>query len=346
MKIAPLVRAFKRFPRFEHILVHTGQHYSPEMSDVFFRDLEIPSPDVFLNVGSGSHAQQTAEIMIRFEKTCLEKGPDAVLVVGDVNSTAGCALVAAKLGIPVIHVEAGLRSFDRRMPEEINRVVTDALSDYLFVTEPSGVQNLLKEGKRPEQIFEVGNVMIDSLRFAEGAIRKSTIMDKLDLKARSYALVTLHRPSNVDDLHNLQIVLDILTDIKSRMPVVFPIHPRTSKVISQNSLSFDGIICCDPLPYADFLSLMQSAAVVLTDSGGVQEETTYLNVPCLTMRSTTERPITVESGTNTLVHLDLPVILQELSNIVTGSYKKSAVSKLWDGQAASRIAEILNERLN
>lgn len=346
MKIAPLVRAFREYPRIKNILVHTGQHYSAEMSDVFFRDLEIPTPDVALNVGSGSHAAQTAEIMIRFEQACLEQKPDAVLVVGDVNSTAACALVAAKLHIPVIHVEAGLRSFDRTMPEEINRIVTDALSDVLFVTEESGMTNLLNEGKDRDQIFEVGNVMIDSLIHAEPAIRRSTILKRLELQEKGYALVTLHRPSNVDDRESLRTVLNILSEVRNKMPVIFPVHPRTSKSIQEHALSANGITCCEPLPYVDFLALERHAAVILTDSGGIQEEATYLGVPCLTMRANTERPVTVERGTNTLVDRDREKIVTLFVSVIDGEYKKGSVPPLWDGKAAFRMAAILNERLN
>jgi UDP-N-acetylglucosamine 2-epimerase (non-hydrolysing) len=346
MKIAPLVRAFREFPRIKNMLVHTGQHYSAEMSDVFFRDLEIPTPDIALNVGSGTHATQTAEIMVRFEQACIEQKPDAVLVVGDVNSTAACALVAAKLHIPVIHVEAGLRSFDRTMPEEINRLVTDALSELLFVTERSGVMNLLNEGKRSDQIFEVGNVMIDSLIYAEPAIRRSTILERMELKKKGYALVTLHRPSNVDDPESLRAIMKILSDVRAKMPVVFPVHPRTSKSIKEHQLPVDGITCCEPLPYVDFLALERHAAVLLTDSGGVQEETTYLGVPCLTMRPNTERPVTVETGTNTLVNRDREKIVELFGSIVDGNYKKGTVPPLWDGKAAFRMASIINERFN
>jgi UDP-N-acetylglucosamine 2-epimerase (non-hydrolysing) len=346
MKIAPLVRAFREFPRMKNMLVHTGQHYSAEMSDVFFRDLEIPTPDIALNVGSGTHATQTAEIMIRFEQACIEQKPDAVLVVGDVNSTAACALVAAKLHIPVIHVEAGLRSFDRTMPEEINRLVTDALSEVLFVTERSGVTNLLNEGKRRDQIFEVGNVMIDSLIYAEPAIRRSTILERMKLQKRGFALVTLHRPSNVDDPESLRMIMNMLTEVRAKMPVVFPVHPRTAKSIREHALPANGVTCCEPLPYVDFLALEHQAAVVLTDSGGIQEETTYLGVPCLTMRANTERPVTVEIGTNTLVNRDRKNIVKLFDSIIDGNYKKGTVPPLWDGKAAFRMATIINERFN
>lgn len=346
MKIAPLARAFSKMPSIDHKIVHTGQHYDEKMSDVFFRDLEIPTPDVFLGVGSGSHAQQTADIMIRFEKACHDLRPDAVLVVGDVNSTAACAMVAAKLVIPIIHVEAGLRSFDRAMPEEINRVVTDALSDQLFVTEESGVQNLMREGKRPDQIFKVGNVMIDSLIHAESAVNRSGILESMGVQGKGFAVATIHRPSNVDDPAALAKIVEILADISKRFPVVFPVHPRTSKALRESSFDLPGVLLCDPMPYTDFLALLKNAAVVLTDSGGVQEETTYLRVPCITLRTTTERPVTVEVGTNIVIGLDRTLLDECLTQVECKKYKKGTMPDLWDGHAAERIVSVIAETWN
>ena len=289
MKIAPLMAEYERYPEIEPTLVHTGQHYDTTMSQVFFRQLEIPEPDINLGVGSASDAAQTAEIMKRFELLLLTHRPDAVLVVGDVNSTIACALVAVKMGVKVAHVEAGLRSFDRTMPEEINRVLTDAVADYLFVTEPSGVENLKNEGIQDEKVFFVGNVMIDTLLRNLKKAAASTILDGLRLKERGYALITLHRPTNVDGPETLRRLLQVFEAIGCELPVVFPVHPRTRKNISAFNLSpLDGKVqLINPLGYLDFLKLMGSAKIVLTDSGGVQEETTILKVPCLTLRANT-----------------------------------------------------------
>jgi UDP-N-acetylglucosamine 2-epimerase (non-hydrolysing) len=336
VKAAPVLRAIER-RGIRQTLVHTGQHYDRNMSDVFFTQLEIPEPDVNLDVGSGSHAQQTSEIMRRFEPVVLEYKPDIVLVYGDVNSTVAAALVCSKLLIPVGHVEAGLRSFDRTMPEEINRVVTDRLSDLLFTPSEDADAHLLREGVAEENIHRVGNVMIDSLvRLLPAARRCSTngFPDRL-------ALVTLHRPSNVDDSKNLQEILDVLIKASQRIDIVFPVHPRTRQRIHDFGLHASRLHLVDPMPYIEFLALQTRAAVVITDSGGIQEETTYLGVPCLTVRENTERPVTVTLGTNILVGEDKNRLTAELKNVLDGKGKKGIVPPLWDGHTGDRIADIL-----
>ncbi len=359
MKIAPLMAAYQNFPEIKPVLVHTGQHYEASMSHLFFDQLQIPRPDVNLEVGSGSHAVQTAEIMRRFEPVIQEHNPDLVLVVGDVNSTIACALVAAKLGVQVAHVEAGLRSFDRRMPEEINRMLTDTISDYLFVSEPSGLENLRKEGVAEEKVFFVGNVMIDTLIRHLQIAKQSQIINHLDLNDKDYAVITLHRPANVDDPAVLEKFIIALEKISRQLPIVFPAHPRTKNNLArygllsrinqldpQRGIKADGgLWITEPLGYLDFLRLMSSARVVLTDSGGIQEETTFLKVPCLTLRDNTERPITVETGTNILVGTDPEVIPGVFAQIMAGSKVESAIPPLWDGHAAERIVEILRTRL-
>lgn len=342
MKIAPLMRQFRQSAKIRPLLVHTGQHYDVRMSDVFFSDLEIPEPDIHLNVGSGSHARQTAEVLTRFEEVLEKEKPDLVLVVGDVNSTLACSVTAAKLRIPVAHVEAGLRSFDRTMPEEINRLVTDALSDYLFTTEKAGTENLIKEGKPADRIFFTGNVMIDSLAFALNKLHDR----RLDVGPNPYALVTLHRPSNVDHEESLKNILGILDSIQQRLTVLFPIHPRSSKMLESFGLmdrvrQMKNLRLMEPLGYIDFLSLVRRARLVLTDSGGIQEETTYLRVPCLTMRENTERPVTRDVGSNTLVGTDPLIIQRHVDAIMDGTYKTGAIPELWDGHAAERIRHIL-----
>lgn len=341
IKIAPIMKELARYPgRFDPVLVHTGQHYDAKLSDVFFRDLDIPAPDHFLGVGAGTPAQQAAAIMEKFDELCVAERFDRVLVVGDVTSTFACAVSAVKRGIPVDHVEAGLRSFDRTMPEEINRIITDSISDLLLVTEPSGVKNLLNEGHQQGQIKLVGNVMIDSLR--THLDRATTLAKWRDFgtSPRAYALVTLHRPSNVDDLRKLQVLVSGLTAIAKQVPVIFPVHPRTRKNLSLTERN--GVLkICEPLGYLDFLSLMASARVVITDSGGIQEETTALGVPCLTLRANTERPITVEVGTNTLVGEQIEKVEGLLADVLEGRYKKGLVPDLWDGQASSRIVSEL-----
>ena len=347
MKIAPILRELKKYPTFQSLLVHTGQHYDAKMSDVFFSDLQIPEPDIFLNVGSGSHARQTAEVMTRFEDVLNKEKPDLVIVVGDVNSTLACSVTAAKMNVKVAHVEAGLRSFDKTMPEEINRLVTDALSDYLFTTEKSGNEHLVQEGKKPEQIFFTGNVMIDSLVFSQDRIRVSNIVSQLQLDPQPYIVVTLHRPSNVDNPESLEKVICILDELQKQVQVVFPIHPRSLKMIEQFGYkskigSMRQLKLTEPIGYIDFLSLMSRAKAVVSDSGGLQEESTYLGIPCLTMRENTERPVTIDVGTNTLVGLDEKKISDCMGSIMNGAYKKGTKPELWDGKAAERIVATLN----
>ncbi len=349
MKVAPIHRAMAADPCFEPMLVHTGQHYDDMLSAVFFRELELPPPDIFLGVGSDTHARQTAAVMQAVEPVFLEHAPDMVLVVGDVNSTLACALVASKLLIPVAHVEAGLRSFDRRMPEEINRIVTDAVSDVLFVSEESGVANLLHEGISPEKIHLVGNVMIDSLAAHREKAARSPILDTIGVRPKGYGVVTLHRPSNVDGRDALQRTLAALAAVQAELPIVFPIHPRTRGALAQFGLEpelrrMPNLRPTEPLGYLDFLQLVQHAAVVLTDSGGIQEETTYIGVPCITLRDTTERPATVSLGTNELAPLDPAVLVEHVRRIVRGQWKQGRIPPLWDGKAASRITAVLRSR--
>jgi UDP-N-acetylglucosamine 2-epimerase (non-hydrolysing) len=336
VKAAPVLRALKN-RNIRQTLVHTGQHYDRNMSDVFFTQLEIPEPDVNLGVGSGSHASQTAEIMCRFEPVVLEQKPDIVLVYGDVNSTVAAALVCSKLLISVGHVEAGLRSFDRTMPEEINRIVTDRLSDFLFTPSEDGDSNLSREGVPREKIHRVGNVMIDSLvQFLPAAAKCSR-----NGFSERFALVTLHRPSNVDSPDNLQNLLSAIIEASEGLDIIFPVHPRTRQRILEFGISTHQLHLLDPIPYIEFLALQSRAVVVITDSGGIQEETTYLGVPCLTLRSNTERPITVTIGTNILVGEDKEKLIAELRNILKGNAKKGAIPPLWDGHAGDRIADIL-----
>ena len=353
MKIAPIMSACSKSPRIESLLVHTGQHYDEKMNDLFFRELGIPEPDINLEVGSASHAVQTAEIMRAFEPVVLENRPDAVLVVGDVNSTVACGLVAVKLGVKLVHVEAGLRSFDRSMPEEINRVVTDSISDLLFCTEQSGVDNLLHEGVSEDKIHLVGHVMIDTLLGNLEKARQSTILEELHHQGRldgdGFAVLTMHRPSNVDDPDVFLRILDALEIIQRDMPILFPIHPRTRRNLL--TLGLQGRIeqlprlhLLEPLGYLDFLRLTSSAKVVLTDSGGIQEETTILKVPCLTLRENTERPITVEMGTNQIVGTDTEKIIKSYRHVIDGTYRHADVPPLWDGKAAQRIVQILSQQ--
>jgi len=336
VKAAPVLRAIG-FCGVRQTLVHTGQHYDRNMSEVFFTQLEIPEPDVYLEVGSGSHAVQTAEIMRRFEPVVIETKPDMTLVYGDVNSTVATALVCSKLLIPVGHVEAGLRSFDRTMPEEINRIVTDRLSDILFTPSEDGDANLLREGVPKERVHFVGNVMIDSLIQLLPAAKSCS----KDGFPERFALVTLHRPSNVDDNQTLRAILDSLTKASRELTIIFPVHPRTRQRIGEFGIDPQNLRLLDPVPYIEFLSLQSRATVVITDSGGIQEETTYLGVPCLTLRSNTERPITVTMGTNILVGDDRGKMMAELEKIVEHKSKKGVIPPLWDGRAGDRIAEIL-----
>lgn len=336
VKAAPVLRAIRK-KGLRQTLVHTGQHYDRNMSDVFFTELEIPEPDFNLEVGSGSHAWQTAEIMRCFESVVTERRPDIVLVYGDVNSTVAAALVCSKLLIPVGHVEAGLRSFDRTMPEEVNRIVTDRLSDVLFTPSEDGDMNLKREGVSAEAIHRVGNVMIDSL------IRLLPAAKNCPRNAvpERFALVTLHRPSNVDDSRNLQRVLQSLIEVSEQIDIIFPLHPRTRQRIKESGIAAERLHLFEPMPYIEFLALQSRAAVVITDSGGIQEETTYLGVPCLTLRTNTERPITVEIGTNVLVGDDKSRLYTELNNILAGKGKKGMIPPLWDGHAGERIAQVI-----
>jgi UDP-N-acetylglucosamine 2-epimerase (non-hydrolysing) len=341
MKLAPLVAALEEDPDFSPFIVHTGQHYDDQMSGQFFRDLAMPAPKFNLSVGLGSHAQQTAEIMKRFEPVVIDERPDAVLVVGDVNSTMACALVAKKLQIPVVHVESGLRSFDRAMPEEINRVVTDAVSDLLLVTEDSGRRNLLAEGIPPDRIHLVGNLMIDSLRINVQKAGQSDILERLGAVMKSYGLVTLHRPSNVDDPAQLAEIIETLSTIASEVPLYFPVHPRTRSRLKDHTIDVPARIqLIDPLGYLDFLRLMSDSSVVLTDSGGIQEETTALGIPCLTLRDNTERPVTIDEGTNILAGTCKNSILAAWAEMKR-TPKTGRIPKYWDGNAAARCLEVL-----
>jgi UDP-N-acetylglucosamine 2-epimerase (non-hydrolysing) len=346
VKVAPVIKTLKQMSRAEVALVHTGQHYDYNMSAAFFEELFIPAPDIFLGVGSGSHGEQTARILSAFEEVLLKDPPAAVVVVGDVNSTLACTLGAAKCGVPVAHVEAGLRSFDRTMPEEINRVLTDALADYLFTHSPDADENLRREGAPEERIFRVGNVMIDTLREYEAAARARDVAGRLGLQAGGYAVCTLHRPSNVDDPGTLRTVVQILTDLQSECPVVFPMHPRTRTRLETFGLADvlleqKNLQAIDPLGYLDFIGLMATAALVLTDSGGVQEETTALGIPCLTMRECTERPVTVTLGTNAVVGTDPKRILAAARRVLKRDWPRGILPEGWDGHAAERIAAVL-----
>ena len=353
MKMAPLLRAFRAEPRLPRaVLVHTGQHYDFALNDRLFADLELPAPDVNLEVGSGSHAVQTAEVMKRFEPVMLRYEPSAVVVVGDVNSTMACTLVAAKLHVPVVHVEAGLRSFDRGMPEEVNRVVTDQIADLLYTTERSAHANLAREGIAPERAHFAGNLMIDSLQAAlKKAVPPRSTLARAGIAAEwasdpaGFGVVTMHRPSNVDDPHSLAELLGILRQVSERVPLVWPIHPRTRANIDRlglgERLAGARIACLPPQGYLEMVGLLSKARLVLTDSGGVQEETTSLGVPCLTMRPNTERPITIEQGTNTLVPRESAVVLRLVDDILATGGKRGRAPELWDGHAAERIARHL-----
>ena len=346
MKVAPLMGEMGKRPGLTVRLVHTGQHYDARMSQLFFDELKIPRPDIELEVGSASHAVQTAEVMKRFEPVVQAEVPDAVVVVGDVNSTIACALTAAKLGMPVAHVEAGLRSFDRTMPEEINRILTDAISRWLFVSERSGLVNLKREGIPDERVFFVGNVMIDTLLQHRERSEQSTVLEELRLTGGGYAVLTLHRPASVDDAGVLSCLLSALARIGRELPVVFPVHPRTRKVL-QSALAMQTrhhsswLRLTDPMGYLDFLKLMAHAKVMFTDSGGVQEETTVLGVPCLTLRTSTERPATITEGTNLLVGLDPARIAAEGVRVLSQPRQDRRAPELWDGHAAERIVDIL-----
>jgi UDP-N-acetylglucosamine 2-epimerase (non-hydrolysing) len=349
MKIAPIHRAFQKYSgTLEHIICHTGQHYDDNMSKVFFEDLELPKPKYYLGIGSGSHAMQTAKIMIEFEKVLLKEQPGMIIVVGDVNSTIACTLTAQKLNIKTAHIEAGLRSFDRTMPEEINRILTDSIADYLFVTEQSGMDNLAKEGVAGEKIFFVGNCMIDSLIFFLGKADDSQIAEQLKVKNDKFIIVTLHRPSNVDEPAQFGKLIELMNVLAEKRKIVFPIHPRTLKNIEQFALKeklHTNIILTEPLGYIDFLSLIKQAELVLSDSGGIQEETTFLGVPCITLRTTTERPSTLSIGTNQLLGNDLEKAKSAALAVLSGERKTGRIPELWDGKAAERIAKILTDQL-
>ena len=341
MKVAPILAQLRRRGGMKQILVHTGQHYDAAMSDVFFRDLGMPDPDVHLGVGSGSHAHQTAKVMVEIEPVLLRERPDVAVVAGDVNSTVAVALVAAKMGIPVAHVEAGLRSRDWTMPEEINRVLTDRLSALLFTPSRDGDENLRQEGIDPGRIHFVGNVMIDSLHAALPRARERRIHQQLELGRGKYALATLHRPSNVDDPAALGRLLWALTEVAAQIPVVFPIHPRTRARLPRSGQDAPGLRLVEPLGYLDFLALIADAKLVMTDSGGIQEETTALGVPCLTLRENTERPVTVEVGTNQLVGTDPAKAVAAAREVLAGRARRGRIPELWDGRAAERVAEVL-----
>ena len=347
MKVAPVYKEFKKHPeKIDVRLCHTGQHYDVKMSDVFFQQLGIPEPDYYLGVGSASHAIQTANIMIGFEKVCLEMEPDVVLVAGDVNSTIACGLVAVKLGIKLGHIEAGLRSYDRTMPEEINRLLTDAISDYLFVTEKSGLESLKKEGVPDEKVIFTGNCMIDTLVSLLPNLPTSSFkggsLGEAGVEEGKYILLTFHRPANVDTKEFFVSLKKFVERYGADNKIVFPIHPRTKSNMEKFGISIDNpnLILTEPLGYLEFLNMMRHAKVVVTDSGGVQEETTYLGVPCITVRDNTERPITVEVGTNILAGTDFKNVFSALDDLMAGKIKKGRIPDLWDGKAASRVVEV------
>ncbi|GAA4406079.1 UDP-N-acetylglucosamine 2-epimerase (non-hydrolyzing) [Nibrella viscosa] len=350
MKVAPLHRAFQQYPQFQSKIVHTGQHHDAQMSDVFFQQLELPTPDYFLGVGSGTPTQQIASIMLAFEPVIEAEKPDLVLVVGDVNSTLACALVASKKQVPVAHVEAGLRSGDRRMPEENNRILTDAISDYLFVSEPAGLENLKRENVPDHKVYFVGNVMIDSLVHYRQKAAELDEVGRLGLEPQGYAIITMHRPANVDTEAGLQRILQIVADTARYRTVLFPVHPRTRNNLVRYGLmthleAIPNVRLMPPQGYLEFLNLMENAALLITDSGGIQEETTYLQVPCLTFRDSTERPVTVDVGSNQLLADLNPVTVQQnVAEILNGQAKAGKQPALWDGRAAGRIAAVLYQK--
>lgn len=352
MKIAPLHRAFQAHPKITSSkILHTGQHYDAKMSDIFFNQLELPQPDYYLGVGGGSHTYQKANVMLQFEEILNKDRPDVVLVVGDVNATAACSIVSVKMGIPTVHVEAGLRSGDRTMPEEINRVITDAIVDMLFVTEQSGMIHLAKEGVPDEKVFFVGHVMIDSLIYFREKAAKETILEEINMQPKDYILMTMHRPHNVDYEKGLKDIIKIIKNATKHKKVVFSIHPRTSNNMKKFGLyedleNIEGLTLLEPQGYLQFLKLMDNAALIITDSGGIQEETTYLQVPCMTFRDTTERPVTVELGTNFLMKdLNPETVRLQMEDILNGNAKKGVIPPFWDGKASERIANILVEKL-
>lgn len=344
MKVAPLYHALKGEKWCCPMIVHTGQHYDPEMSDSFFADLNLPQPDFSLEVGSGTHAEQTAGVMVAYEKVCLTQRTDWVIVVGDVNSTMACAITAKKLCIPVAHLEAGLRSRDMSMPEEINRLVTDAISDILWTPSPDADENLLKEGVAPGKIVRVGNIMIDSYEIMREQIEADPIIETLKLPHHGYGVITLHRPVNVDDENTLKSLINVLIEASKIMPLIFPVHPRTRHSMEKYKLldavnDATGLYVGEPMGYISFMCLVSKSKFVISDSGGIQEETTYLNIPCLTLRSNTERPITLTHGTNKLV--DQHTLLDNIDNIIKGKWKHGARPDFWDGHTASRVVKSL-----
>jgi UDP-N-acetylglucosamine 2-epimerase (non-hydrolysing) len=347
MKIAPIDKAFKKYGKaVRHKICHTGQHFDASMSKVFFEELQLPEPAFYLGVGGGSHASQTARIMLELEQVLEAEKPDLIIVPGDVNSTLAAALVASKMGIPIAHVEAGLRSFDKGMPEEINRIITDVVSDYLFVSEHSGMRNLRDEGVDDSKIFFVGNTMIDSLEAHYDSLEENTVVKDMGLKQGEYVLVTLHRPTNVDDKEQLTALMQTLARLSKERSVVFPVHPRTRKNLEAFGLDRHlpkSLILTDPKGYIDFLSLMRYAELVITDSGGIQEETTYMGVQCVTVRKNTERPVTMDVGTNHLVGIDMEKVEKTALDILDGVTKPGRIPEMWDGKAAKRIAAILME---
>ena len=350
MKAAPLINQLEKESDYcEIVLIHTGQHYDYNLSQLFFEDLKIPESDIYLGIGSGSHAVQTAQVMVALERELLSLKPDLVIVFGDINSTLATAVVTSKLGIKLAHVEAGLRSFDNRMPEEINRIVTDRLADLHFVTEQAGVDNLINEGIQKDNIYLCGNIMIDSLAKSLKRLDESTILDKLSLHQKEYVSVTMHRPSNVDNKQKLTKFLSLLNELSQKLPVVFPCHPRTKKMIEEfelgNLISSGQFYLVEPLGYLDFLKLLKNSKFVITDSGGIQGDTTYLKVPCLTIRSNTEQPVTIDIGSNSLCGDDVELLHQKIDEILLGVYKKGDIPKFWDGKTAERIVEIIKKSL-
>jgi UDP-N-acetylglucosamine 2-epimerase (non-hydrolysing) len=346
MKVAPLWHALHAAPDFEPVLIHTGQHYDPNMSDAIFADLRLPQPDHHLGVGSGSHAEQTGQVMIAYEKIAMAHRPDWLVVVGDVNSTIACALAAVKLHIPVVHLEAGLRSRDRRMPEEINRLATDAIADVLWTPSPDGDENLLSEGVEPQRITRTGNIMMDSFELVRPAIEAAQVPQSLGVTPGGYGVVTLHRPSNVDEDGPLNALVDALVAVQARLPLVFPVHPRTAKRLAETGLGARlagaGVILSEPEPYVRFMSLVSNAAAAITDSGGVQEETTYLGIPCLTLRENTERPVTITEGTNRLS--TAATLASDLAESLAQPKSERPRPEFWDGQTAARCVDDLRKR--
>ena len=335
--------------KIEHLICHTGQHYDKRMSKVFFEELELPKPDFYLGIGSGSHTEQTARIMLEFEKVLISEKPELLIVVGDVNSTIACSLTAVKLGIKVAHIEAGLRSFDRSMPEEINRILTDSISDYLFVTEKSGLDNLKQEGVDDRKIHFVGHVMIDSLINFLPKAEKSNVLQEFCLEKNNYILVTMHRPSNVDNAENLTELIFMLRKLSRNKKIIFPIHPRTRKNLEKFRIELNqnkNLKITDPIGYLDFIWLIKNAQLILTDSGGIQEESTFLGVQCITLRQSTERPITVDVGTNHLIGDDFIKAENAAEEILNGKIKLGKIPELWDGKASERIVEILIRELS